>query len=88
MRSRLRSVPLALLSVVLAGGPAVAVALPEIPFCPLGGPPGWLNRLTDDDDHHYPPPYYPPPPVAPYWSPVYPAPYVLPYPIYPLNPYR
>ena len=24
-------------------------AFPEIPFCPLGGPPGWFNRIFDDD---------------------------------------
>lgn len=59
---------LALLILLLLGS-AGAQAFPEIPFCPLGGPPGWLNRLTDDDDHHryYPPPYYPPPVAVPYW---------------------
>ena len=33
-------------------------AFPEIPFCPLGGPPGWMNRLTHHH-RHYIPPYYP-----------------------------
>jgi hypothetical protein len=58
-------------SVLLLLGSTGAQAFPEIPFCPLGGPPGWLNRIFDDDDHrYYPPPYYsPPPPVAaPYWN--------------------
>ena len=61
-----------------------ALALPEIPFCPLGGPPGWMNRIFDDDDHDYPPPvFYPPPHAAPHWGPVmpyYPAPVQHPYP--------
>ncbi len=26
--------------------PAISVAFPEIPFCPLGGPPGWFNRFA------------------------------------------
>jgi len=44
----------------------VALALPELPFCPFGGPPGWANRIFNDrDDYYLPPPYY----VNPYWQP-------------------
>lgn len=32
---------------------------PEMPFCPLGGPSGWLNRITNN--HDYRPDYYMPP---------------------------
>ncbi len=55
---------------------------PEIPFCPLGGPPGWFNTLFDLDDRpRYPPPYvrypsaYAPPPAPGYFYPAvrYPA---------------
>jgi len=35
--------------------------LPEFSFCPIGGPPGWFNRMTGQHDHDwrysYPPPY-------------------------------
>lgn len=55
-----------------------AAAFPEIPFCPLGGPPGWANRIFNDrDDYYPPPPYY----GAPHWqgypqySPAYPGAY-------------
>ncbi|MBL6999066.1 MAG: hypothetical protein ISR73_04335 [Gammaproteobacteria bacterium] len=46
---------------VLLTLPAVASAFrfPEISFCPLGGPPGWFNRLSGEHDRRY----YPPPPV-------------------------
>lgn len=71
------------LFVPLAIGSAGAVALPEIPFCPLGGPTGWWNRLTDDDHRYYPPPYYPPPVIVPYWNQPYPYGYVPQYPVYP-----
>ena len=67
----------AILALLAAGIlPASAMAdFPEIPFCPLGGPPGWFNRLKGDDHRYYPPPprYYPaqarpapwmPPPAA------------------------
>ena len=31
---------------------------PEFSFCPLGGPPGWVNRLTGQYDvRQYPQPY-------------------------------
>lgn len=30
--------------------------LPELPFCPFGGPPGWVNRLLHDRDDYNPPP--------------------------------
>ena len=69
-------------------GAATAQALPELPFCPLGGPTGWWNRVTDDDDRYYPPPYYPPPPVAPYWNQPYPYGDVPRYPLYPIPPVR
>ena len=56
-----------------------AVAFPEMPFCPLGGPPGWANRVLGDRyDYYTPPPYYN---NQPYWqsypqySPVYPGGY-------------
>jgi len=67
----------AALLIPLLIGSADAWAFPEIPFCPLGGPTGWWNRMTDDDDHRYyrPPPYYPPPVAAPYRTPVYPYSY-------------
>lgn len=35
---------------------------PEFGFCPMGGPPGWLNRLTGEHKKRY---YYPPPPRYP-----------------------
>ncbi len=50
----------------------VLAGFPEIPFCPLGGPPGWFNRLTGRD-HPPPPPGwygdYPAPQAAPAWPP-------------------
>ena len=65
-------------------GSTGAAALPEFPFCPLGGPTGWLNRMfDDDDDRYYPPPYYPPPVMAPYWNQAYPYGYAPQYPVYP-----
>jgi len=38
-----------------------ASAFPEIPFCPIGGPPGWFNRMTGDsyNQYRYPPAGYP-----------------------------
>ncbi len=41
--------------------PAIALSFsfPEIGFCPLGGPPGWFNRMTGQHDRYY----YPPPPM-------------------------
>jgi len=54
--------------------PASSFAFPEIPFCPLGGPPGWMNRFMHTHDRDYrrhnaylaspafaPPVYYRPP---------------------------
>ena len=48
--------------VALMFSPASVQAFPEIPFCPLGGPPGWFNRMSGDY-RHYPnrPVWYPPP---------------------------
>jgi len=53
-------------------------AFPELPFCPAGGPPGWLNRFTHNHDHyrwrnqntyrtpqHYRPAYNQPGPYTP-----------------------
>jgi len=59
-----------------------AEAFPGIPFCPMGGPPGWANRFFDHRENYYspPPPYY----GVPYWQ-RYPQ-YV---PVYPVGyPYR
>jgi hypothetical protein len=83
--SGLMRLPL-LLALIL--GAATAQALPEIPFCPLGGPTGWWNRMTDDDDRYYPPPYYPPPLPAPYWNQVHPYSYAPQYPLHPGYPRR
>ena len=74
----------AVLALPLLVAGATAQALPEFPFCPLGGPTGWWNRLTDDDDRYYPPPYYPPPPVLLYWNQAYPYGNVPRYPLYPV----
>ncbi|MGB5277186.1 MAG: hypothetical protein WBO73_13530 [Gammaproteobacteria bacterium] len=60
---------------LLPGWTAVT-AFPEIPFCPLGGPPGWWNRIVDDDHDRPPPHWYPPPLSAPYWGPTRPYGYV------------
>lgn len=51
---------------------------PEIGFCPLGGPPGWFNRMSGQSHRYYPPPAYPL--RAPY----------MPYPVYayPIQPSR
>ncbi len=83
MKSKHRRLKQLVLFVPLAIGSTVTVALPEMPFCPLGGPTGWWNRLTDDDDRYYPPPYYPPPVIVPYWNQAYPYGYVPQYPVYP-----
>ena len=88
MKSNFIWLPGAVLGLVLLSGSGGVLAFPEIPFCPLGGPPGWWNRMVDDDDHHYPPPYYPPPPVTPYWNQAYPYSYVPRYPLYPAYPRR
>jgi len=36
---------------------AQAFVFPELPFCPLGGPPGWANRLLHADHYRYRHPY-------------------------------
>jgi hypothetical protein len=47
---------------------------PEFSFCPLGGPPGWFNRLSGQSHRYYPPPPYPlQAPVIPYYR-AYPYP--------------
>jgi len=61
-------------------------AFPELPFCPAGGPPGWMNYFNDKRDqnlwqryHRYPPPAYRQPvyyrpnynPPAKFWAPNY-----------------
>ncbi len=35
----------------------VMAGFPEFDFCPLGGPPGWFNRMTGKYDQRY---FYPP----------------------------
>jgi hypothetical protein len=69
-------------AVILLGfaSAAGATSFPEVPFCPFGGPSGWMNRMTDHDGYdrgyRYPPSgYYP----SPYYQPgqaygTYPAP--------------
>lgn len=47
-----------LLIVLVMVIPVNVNAFPEIPFCPLGGPPGWMNRMFN---HHHRPVYYAPP---------------------------
>ena len=61
---------------------ANAFAFPELPFCPLGGPPGWFNRMTPDNDR-----YYGPPPVRGWYPAPYPPVYQPGYlPVYPVGP--
>jgi len=57
-----------------------ASAFPEIPFCPIGGPPGWFNRMTDNhSDYRYPPKFYPMPyPPAYQFYPGFQQPYMTP----------
>lgn len=65
---------------LLATFEAQAFSLPEIPFCPLGGPPGWFNRMVNDTTYGYPPPRYwygPDPRLYPY-GPAYGRPYPRP----------
>jgi hypothetical protein len=62
------------LLLVLAFFSSSASAFPEIPFCPIGGPPGWFNRMTGEyQQYRYPPV----PPPLPYFQsypvPAYPA---------------
>jgi len=75
---------IALLVAGLFAGSAMA-DFPEIPFCPLGGPPGWFNRLKGDNHRYYPPPprYYPVPARPSPWTPppaAYPPPQWYAYP--------
>jgi len=58
-----------LLILLLLFGSAKAAAFPEIPFCPLGGPPGWFNRIAGDNDRYY----WRPPVHANYPQPYQPA---------------
>jgi hypothetical protein len=86
MKKQHRLTRQAALLIPLLLGSGAATAFPEIPFCPLGGPPGWWNRMVDDDDryHYYPPPsYYPPQQAAPYQQLRYPYSYVPQSPPYP-----
>lgn len=51
---------------------AGATGFPEFSFCPFGGPPGWMNRMTGYEGYgpyygHPPPAYYPSPQFQPYW---------------------
>ncbi len=65
---------------LLVSSSAQAFFFPEFPFCPLGGPPGWANRIMHDDYYRYrhvrrPPAYY----YSPYAAPAYlPAAYGMP----------
>lgn len=43
----------------------VSAGFPEIGFCPLGGPPGWINRLTGQHNRYY---YAPPPVINSQWN--------------------
>lgn len=88
MKQKHRWLKRAVLLMPLVLGSTSVQALPEFPFCPLGGPTGWWNRMTDDDDRYYPPPYYPPPVIVPYWNQAYPYGYVPQYPVYPGPIYR
>ena len=50
---------------LLAVWPAMVTAgLPEFGFCPQGGPPGWINRMTGWDRNYSPPVYQPSYPYA------------------------
>jgi hypothetical protein len=55
---------------------AQAFFMPELPFCPWGGPPGWFNRVTQNDAYRYSPPAYG---YAPYAMPGQFVPYDAPY---------
>jgi hypothetical protein len=60
----------------------VEARFPEFGFCPLGGPPGWFNRLSGQSHRYYPPPiaYPQPDPVRPFYTyPVYPNTQVPPF---------
>ncbi len=52
---------------------AFSFSFPEIGFCPLGGPPGWFNRVTGQHDRRYLPlprwAYRPAPPMNYGYSP-------------------
>jgi hypothetical protein len=53
-------IQVAVICITLAAGllPAMVNAgFPEFGFCPLGGPPGWFNRVTGQHDRYY---YAPP----------------------------
>lgn len=54
----------------------VEARFPEFGFCPLGGPPGWFNRLSGQSYRYYPPPQpYPvQSPDIPYRAYAYPVP--------------
>lgn len=50
-----------LIFVLLASTISFSVnAFPELPFCPMGGPPGWMHRFLDRHDHDRPPVFYQP----------------------------
>jgi hypothetical protein len=56
----------------------VEARFPEFGFCPLGGPPGWLNRLNGQSHRYYSPYYLSPryqvrPTYMPYQTYAYPA---------------
>ena len=47
-------------------------AFPEMPFCPLGGPTGWFNRMAGGPGYYPPPAMLYPPPYRPMVAPGYP----------------
>jgi hypothetical protein len=55
---KLKVMSFALLIAVLFSAP-VQARFPEFGFCPLGGPPGWFNRMTGQHHRYYAPPVYP-----------------------------
>lgn len=66
MKQRLRCLTLAL----ALSSPATQAF--DLPFCPLGGPPGWYDRLFEHRAAVPPPWAYAPPPVV--WHPPYATP--------------
>ncbi len=67
-RSRTLLITALLVGLVVPVSEPSEARLAEFGFCPLGGPPGWINRLTGE--HHKRRGRYPPPWVVPYYSPL------------------
>jgi hypothetical protein len=53
----MKTLPTILLTLFCLSFSPASLALPELPFCPAGGPPGWfnhfVNRHTNNPWHHY-----------------------------------